>query len=420
MTVARALMAVCLGVVLAGCGVNEGDVMPSAGVAQRRDPALYGPDDRVEVYQAPEPWRSLAERSVAAMVLEGHFLSRYALCDGGVQLVGKTIGEDNALCSDVRFQEQRLLSSCSTTLIGPRLMLTAAHCMEPQECAHAQFVFGAHLTAPAVMNTIAPEQFYGCRRIVYRDGTRDLLVAELDRPVEPPYAPATLAEAPPQVGGAVAVIGFPSRGPMKVATNCHVLRSLPSSFDTNCDAFGGNSGSAFYDGDAGVFGVYVRGPGDFVPAADRDCKVPSQYDDAGRFPDKPFIAAQPANATSVLDALAEICDAGVVHPRCGRTDACGDGQCSGVETTSSCAVDCPAPSCGDHVCHFTEQRTCPTDCGARDDRAWCEPTADAGTSDAGNEPPPPAKGCGCGSNPALVAPWVLVIALRRVSRRRAR
>ena len=47
------------------------------------------------------------------------------------------------------------------------------------------------------------------------------------------------------------------------------------------------------------------------------------------------------------------------------TGLCGDGQCSGGETCSSCQADCgECPTCGDTVCNGTETCvTCPGDCG---------------------------------------------------------
>jgi Lamin Tail Domain len=53
--------------------------------------------------------------------------------------------------------------------------------------------------------------------------------------------------------------------------------------------------------------------------------------------------------------------------KCNVPDICGDGECNGIETPETCAVDCETidPFCGDGICNGSETlTTCATDCTA--------------------------------------------------------
>lgn len=75
---------------------------------------------------------------------------------------------------------------------------------------------------------------------------------------------------------------------------------------------------------------------------------------------------------------------------------CGDGQCRGAETCSSCAVDCGVcaptpppvgPVCGNATCESGEScSSCPGDCGACATTATPTPAPSTSTDDAGSAP----------------------------------
>lgn len=80
-------------------------------------------------------------------------------------------------------------------------------------------------------------------------------------------------------------------------------------------------------------------------------------------------AGEPAADADLLapDANPAAPDADPAAPDSGALLYCGDGECNGGESCSTCEADCGpcAPSCGDDVCNGGEScASCPDDCGA--------------------------------------------------------
>jgi MYXO-CTERM domain-containing protein len=367
-------------------------------------------------------------------------VENWTLCDGELAPTrAETLAERHMLCADERFADQPVVSRCSATLIDDDLVLTASHCMEDAECPTTLFAMGLYVESERTLNAITSEDVYACRRVVARP-TEDVLVVELDRPVTGPYGPAPIATDPLEIGDAMAMVGFPSYGPMKIASGCEVERFVEGNFDTSCDGFRGNSGSGLFTASQEVAGVFVLGTGDFVP--DGDCRRPQHYTDEGR--PKGFPTAGPLwnRATYPTPALDLVCEMGWPARWCTElTATCGDGFCSGTETLATCAGDCTASTCGDGVCELATEREC-ADCMHL---AGCDPVPDAGvdagttvdagssTSDAGAigdagardagtiTAPDPDDGCACStSGHGSMATPIAALALMLVLRRRGR
>lgn len=261
---------------------------PSLDVAERRDPVVYGQDDRQDVFAVADPvWRARATRSAMALVPPDRLAVDEAA--GTVGLEASVYGEHFGLCEGQRFFEQLRLGRCSGTLVDTDLVLTAGHCVPNQaRCDDRRFVFEWAVEAEGEVPTLTPADIYECAEIVRTvDGTfggrrLDFAFIRLDRPPPAPYEPAPLRPddgALPE-GTPVTLIGFPNGLPVKVAANGAVVNpraDVRDFFEATVDAFGGNSGSGVYDDQGRLAGVLVRGEQDYAET-DAGCDVVNVLD----------------------------------------------------------------------------------------------------------------------------------------------
>ena len=335
-------------------------------------PAIYGDDDRQEVLEYPH--LATQERglgAVAALVASSGSMERWSgwsYCDPANLLPSqaRSISEVQGLCADQRFAEQPYASTCSSTLIAPDVVLSAAHCVSDADaCATTRFIFGYVWEAGAV-RARSENDVYSCRELIFSPPDMDVVFVRLDRPVSDAQQPVSVGTMP-EVDAPLTVIGFPTGTPMKVADGCVALEIEPKSgrIATNCDSMNGNSGSGVFDQKGQLVGVYSRGPGSYRDDPPRDCKVYTVYDESGALPGVTDVP-QLAKLESAPRALEEFCstDPTLSPYLCGGTDRCGDGLCTGSESYEICSSDCSPPSCGNGVCEFGEVGSCDADCSA--------------------------------------------------------
>ena len=271
------------------------------GLTQAGVKAIYGEDNRQEVYQASEKHQLLA-RSTAVMVSETK-ISRMTPVSGQVELeqtslrswletglessnklmspVLKSASEAKVtFCEGTPFVEQPNPGMCSGFLIAPDLIVTAGHCVEVENfCNEYKWVFDFKVdeaTQTAGLD-IKEENIYSCKRVISAALSSaldiDYGLIQLDRPVTG-RAPLKIrnelkvADASPLV-----VIGSPSGLPTKVAAGANVRNNThPFYFNANLDTFQGNSGSAVFNDETGIVeGILVRGEEDFTADKARMC-----------------------------------------------------------------------------------------------------------------------------------------------------
>lgn len=385
----------------AGLVVTGGLLAPAPAGA-----VVYGVDDRVEVHEHPsESWRQLAQTSILAM---GR--SSWMICGDEPELIipEVTLGEHRELCEGQPFEDQPVLGRCSATLVDRDLVVTAHHCIHDgdtgeSECPTTVFSPGAYYAEDGTLVAPSADQIYGCRQIVAEAPDVDISIIQLDRPMEEPYAPATISAVPVALDDPLGVIGFPDSIPMKITDQCSVLSRTPSLALNNCDTFRGNSGSGMFLAETLEMVAVVRGgPGDY--RQEGDCRIVNTLTEDGHIRGIPS-APQLASATPIELVIPALCDSDWPTPICGLAAACGDGWCTGDETASSCAEDCSEPQCGDGVCEVLAELDCEEDCGHL--TVECpvdEPGATGGSEGSGGETGLDDTGADTGTTGAPVPP----------------
>lgn len=276
-------------VLLAGCGGGEALYVGAAATAERA--AVYGDDDRRDVWDVPDDaWRDLARASSVA-IIDAEDVDETDPRD--VRLLGPTLREAYGLCPSERFVDQPSVARCSGVLVDDDLVLTAGHCVDPArfDCVDdTRFVFGFEMKDGDVPATVTSDDVFRCAEVVAfargpaGDGLYDHAVVRLDRPVGPGRAPAPLRDEddPLLARERVAVVGFPSGLPLKLDDGGRVVDPRDETRDffvATTDTFGGSSGSAVYDARRLLVGVLVRGAVDYV--ADGTCDVAAVYPGSG-------------------------------------------------------------------------------------------------------------------------------------------
>ena len=238
--------------------------------------AIYGEDNRKEVYESSPFFQELA-RSTAGM------MSSFAMSSKGdvLEITAPTLKYYASLCSSERFAEQMSASTCSGFLIGPDLLATAGHCVNEITCSSGRWVFDYKLEEGRDKILVPRSNVYSCKKIMKdKDGLlADAAIIQLDRPVTD-RQPLIVSRKKARVGDELVMIGHPSGLPSKVTDGATVNKRSFRKFKTNLDAFAGNSGSAVMNAQTGeVVGILVRGKEDY--SINGSCRIATRHSGDG-------------------------------------------------------------------------------------------------------------------------------------------
>lgn len=325
-----------LAVFFVGCGPSD-----QTFVGELSAPVVYGTDDRLEVYEEPNPeLQQIARESIVALI-QTFRVTRLPSGNYGIRAL--TLQEERGLCDDERFVNQPVAASCSGTLIDDDLVLTAGHCISAERpCGSFNYVFNFFLDGPDLLAPIRDEDVYSCKRVLLeRDAptdavTPDFVVIQLDRPVEGNHAPVELrpAAVPLAKGDPLRMIGFGSGLPAKIDSGARVADPPTPDRDyfiANLDAFEGHSGSSVYDSSNRLSGILLGGRvPDYVTAPDENCARVNVFDDSQ--------AGEVAHDIATI--VRDLCDQGW-----DRDNACEVAACQG----DACATPNPTPDAGTGV-----------------------------------------------------------------------
>ena len=230
---------------------------------------IYGVDDRKDHYEIADAKVAANAEAVAALFDAAQVVE---VGDGTVRLTLKPFKTEYRLCDDEPFAKQPCGAFCSGFLVGPDLVATAGHCVNPDYLAQVdrvRFVFGFRMKDVFTATVVVPAgDVYRGKAIVGQVLTTtasDWALVRLDRPVAGRVPLELRRSGAVAEGAGVYVLGHPCGLPLKYAPGATVRdNDHPAFFRANLDTYGGNSGSPVLNDAHEVEGILVRGDRDFV------------------------------------------------------------------------------------------------------------------------------------------------------------
>lgn len=259
-------------------------------------PVTYGQDSRTEVFQHTDPKLKEMAASIAIFVHR----DRVKISGNSVTLDGYTLNEMSEMgwlvggvhapvCAGELFTSQVAPGFCTGFLVKDDILVTAGHCLQKTPCSDTSIVFGFQMESGDSLAKVTKENIFYCAEVIAQatsspeNRSPDYAVIRLDRLPERAgldYATGDGLKAEDRV----AVIGYPSGLPMKIASDATVMSNVTSDsfFIANLDTFGSNSGSpvinvATYQ----VEGILVSGMPDYVLSGDDLCVEVNRCPESG-------------------------------------------------------------------------------------------------------------------------------------------
>ena len=229
--------------------------------------AIYGIDNRSDVYASRNPLFVNLAKSTAAMVDK---MNLKVVGDQTI-LQARNLGEMYHLCPDQRFRNQPTVAGCSGTLIAPDIIMTAGHCYDlaKETCRENVWVFDYKVDRENQASVSVPNSnIYECEKVLLKEMNVkegiDHALIKLKRIVEDRNFARIRDGGEIALSTSLVLIGHPSGLPTKIADDGHVLKIAPNYFLTNLDAFTVNSGSGVFNAQTGIVeGILVSGQMDY-------------------------------------------------------------------------------------------------------------------------------------------------------------
>ncbi|MDH5581994.1 MAG: serine protease, partial [Bdellovibrionales bacterium] len=243
------------------------------------DKVIYGEDNRLDLFEVKNNIQYQVALSTAAMI-PNYTIKESSDRSGEFEIKSSTLSK-RGICEDQKFAQQVTAANCTGFLVGPKLLVTAGHCIQSMSsCKNYKWVFGFSLDESNDQNyTISyKENIYTCEKIIERSLDRetmdDYALVELDREVTNREPLKFRTEGRVEDLTSIFVVGHPTGLPTKIAAGANIRKNEdPVYFQANLDTFGGNSGSPVFNEEGVVEGILVRGEQDYVFDRDKNCRV---------------------------------------------------------------------------------------------------------------------------------------------------
>lgn len=246
---------------------------------------IYGEDNRVDVYASTDS--ALVELSKSTVVLIPSENIKKSFWSKQIEIKAKTLKERN-ICDGERFLNQPTAGNCSGFLVSDKHIVTAGHCVKNARCTSDAIVFDYKMENETEINLKPePSNVYKCKKVISHafdsSNKNDYALIELDRKVEGRRPLNVRKSGVITEGTKLAVIGYPTGLPAKIADGSKVRDVYSVYFNADLDTFGGNSGSAVFNLDTHeVEGILVRGERDYEMRTG-GCRIPYVFSqDRGR------------------------------------------------------------------------------------------------------------------------------------------
>ena len=229
--------------------------------------AVYGDDNRMDVYAVSDPLFVNLAKSTAALIEK----TKIKNLGQESMISSKSLGDMYNLCPEERFRHQPTAANCSGTLVAPDVIMTAAHCYDlaKQICKEFVWVFDYKVSKENQSSvTVSNNNIYDCDEVILKemklDSGIDHALIKLKRPVSDRAFAKIRKKGELSVNDSLVLIGHPSGLPTKIAGDAFVLKVLKNSFVSNVDAFSVNSGSGVFNALSGeVEGILSSGQLDY-------------------------------------------------------------------------------------------------------------------------------------------------------------
>ncbi len=257
--------------------ISQSDNTPSE--KSKFDPtAIYGDDNRLDLYQVNDENLLAYERAVAGILYTDNLEQNP---NGTYSISTLDYGPSKRLCSNEPFYHQKRSTHCTGFLVGEDLLATAGHCAFDQEgCDELSFVFGiSHYNKDEKFNynAISKDNVYFCKKLIVSeyhpfDKGGDYALVRLDRKVIDRKPLKIRRYSKPSFQTKTVLIGKPLGLPTKIAAGGKVTGFTKFYFQSDNDAYHGNSGSPVININTGqVEGILVKGSKDYLYDKNKKC-----------------------------------------------------------------------------------------------------------------------------------------------------